>query len=135
VKRRPAAATTAKTTTKATDSVTRPRRFLSGSPALLISPLRSPDGGGHDSWPAPVRSSKNPDYHVRLRESAARFCIPRIEISTGTEAFIQIPRNRVFMRRPPVAPQIAVPNWLIQWSKSRDVFLSLAHDPWVFRLN
>jgi hypothetical protein len=32
-------------------------------------------------------------------------------------------------------PRIPVPKWLIAWSKSRDLFLSLAHDPWVFRPN
>jgi hypothetical protein len=35
----------------------------------------------------------------------------------------------------PHGPRIAVPNWLIEWSKSRDLFLSLAHNPWVYRPN
>ncbi len=35
----------------------------------------------------------------------------------------------------PTGPRIAVPTWLIEWSKSRDIFLSLAHDPWVYRPN
>jgi len=39
------------------------------------------------------------------------------------------------MRFRPEGPRIPVPNWLIEWSKSRDLFLSLAHDPWVFRPN
>lgn len=63
------------------------------------------------------------------------FYVPRIEISTKAEAFIIRSKNRVLVRHHPAVPQIAVPNWLIQWSKSRDVFLSLAHDPWVFRPN
>jgi hypothetical protein len=39
------------------------------------------------------------------------------------------------MRLRPEGPRIPVPNWLIEWSKSRDLFLILAHDPWVFRPN
>ncbi len=39
------------------------------------------------------------------------------------------------MRPNPQGPQIAVPTWLVTWSKSRDLFLSLAHDPWVYRPN
>jgi hypothetical protein len=39
------------------------------------------------------------------------------------------------MRLRPEGPRIAVPTWLIEWSKSRDLFLTLAHDPWVFRPN
>jgi hypothetical protein len=35
----------------------------------------------------------------------------------------------------PEGPQIPVPNWLIEWSKSRDLFLTLAHDAWVLRPN
>lgn len=39
------------------------------------------------------------------------------------------------MRMRPHGPQIAVPIWLIEWSKSRDLFLSLAHNAWVYRPN
>ncbi len=39
------------------------------------------------------------------------------------------------MHLSPKGPQIAVPTWLIVWSKSRDLFLSLAHNPWVYRPN
>lgn len=39
------------------------------------------------------------------------------------------------MRFRPEGPRIRVPNWLIEWSKSRNLFLSLADNPWVFRPN
>lgn len=39
------------------------------------------------------------------------------------------------MRLHPQAPSIPVPTWLIEWSKSRDLFLSLAMNPWVYRPN
>jgi len=43
--------------------------------------------------------------------------------------------NASVMRLRLDGPRIPVPNWLIEWSKSRDLFLSLADDPWVFRPN
>jgi len=52
-----------------------------------------------------------------------------------TEAFIPQGGNRVSVRPTPPASLIAVPLWLIEWSKSRDLFLSLADNPWVFRPN
>ena len=63
------------------------------------------------------------------------FYIPRIEISTNVDAFILPTDHVIIMRLRPEGPRIPVPNWLIEWSKSRDLFLSLAHDPWVFRPN
>ncbi len=61
--------------------------------------------------------------------------MPRIEISTNIDAFISPTGHVIVMRFRPEGPRIPVPNWLIEWSKSRDLFLSLAHDPWVFRPN
>src|SRR5436309_10447664 len=63
------------------------------------------------------------------------FYVPRIGISTNIDAFIPPGYHVVFMRFRPEGPRIPVPNWLIEWSKSRDLFLTLAHDPWVFRPN
>jgi hypothetical protein len=63
------------------------------------------------------------------------FYVPRIEISTNIDAFIPQGCHVVLMRFRPEGPRIPVPNWLIEWSKSRDLFLTLAHDPWVFRPN
>jgi hypothetical protein len=65
----------------------------------------------------------------------AAFCLPRIKISTNVDAFIPLAKKPPRMRLRPEGPRIAVPNWLIEWSKSRDLFLILAHDPWVFRPN
>ena len=63
------------------------------------------------------------------------FCILRTGISTNDDAFIPLRTDRVCMRLRPEGPRIPVPNWLIEWSKSRDLFLILAHNPWVFRPN
>src|SRR5207302_7814706 len=63
------------------------------------------------------------------------FYVLGIKISTSVDAFIPLIGNAVSMRFRPEGPRIAVPNWLIEWSKSRDLFLTLAHDPWVFRPN
>jgi hypothetical protein len=43
--------------------------------------------------------------------------------------------NVVLMRLPPNVPQIPVPSWVIEWSKSRNLFLSIASNPWVLRPN
>src|SRR2546427_7680875 len=71
------------------------------------------------------------NYHVRV----GAFYVPRIGISTNIDAFIPPAGHVIVMRFRPEGPRIPVPNWLIEWSKSRDLFLSLAHDPWVFRPN
>jgi hypothetical protein len=63
------------------------------------------------------------------------FCLLRIKISTNVDAFIPLSKKPRLMRLRPEGPRIAVPNWLIEWSKSRDLFLTLAHNPWVFRPN
>ncbi len=63
------------------------------------------------------------------------FYLLGIGISTNVDAFITLAKNAFHMRFRPEGPRIPVPNWLIEWSKSRDLFLSLAHDPWVFRPN
>ena len=63
------------------------------------------------------------------------FYVLGIKISTNVDAFIPLRGNAFSMRFRPEGPRIAVPNWLIEWSKSRDLFLTLAHDPWVFRPN
>jgi len=63
------------------------------------------------------------------------FYLLGIGISTNVDAFIPLAKNAFPMRFRPEGPRIPVPNWLIEWSKSRDLFLSLAHDPWVFRPN
>ncbi len=63
------------------------------------------------------------------------FHLLRIGISTNGEAFIRGRANHAGMRLSPQGPQIAVPTWLIVWSKSRDLYLSLAHNPWVYRPN
>ncbi len=65
----------------------------------------------------------------------AAFHLLRIRISTNGEAFIHAAGNDATVHMRPHGPQIAVPNWLIEWSKSRDLFLSLAHNPWVYRPN
>ncbi len=65
----------------------------------------------------------------------AAFQILRTRIRTNVEGFIPAPRDGERMRMRPQGPRIAVPNWLIEWSKSRDLFLSLAHNPWVYRPN
>jgi len=69
------------------------------------------------------------------RPRRGAFYVPRIEISTNVDAFIPPAGHVIIMRFRPEGPRIPVPNWLIEWSKSRDLFLSLAHDPWVFRPN
>lgn len=43
--------------------------------------------------------------------------------------------NDYLMRLPPNVPQIPVPAWIIAWSKSRNVYLSMAHNTWVLRPN
>ncbi len=63
------------------------------------------------------------------------FQLLRTRIRTNAEGFIRARTNDVGMRMRPQGPQIAVPLWLIEWSKSRDLFLSLAHNPWVYRPN
>jgi len=70
-----------------------------------------------------------------LSVAGTAFCVLGIEISTNIDAFIPVARNALFMRARPDGPRIPVPNWLIAWSKSRDLFLTLAHNPWVFRPN
>lgn len=63
------------------------------------------------------------------------FHLLRIGISTNDDGFIRTRVHVVNMIRSLQGPPIAVPNWLIVWSKSRDLFLSLAHNPWVYRPN
>ncbi len=63
------------------------------------------------------------------------FHVLRTRISTNGEGFIPRPRHVLLVQARPHGPRIAVPNWLIEWSKSRDLFLSLAHNPWVYRPN
>src|SRR5438105_15773944 len=63
------------------------------------------------------------------------FYLLGIGISTNVDAFIPLAKNAFPMRFRPEGPRIPVPNWLIERSKSRDSFLSLAHDPGVFRPN
>ncbi len=70
-----------------------------------------------------------------LAASAVAFHLLRIRISTKCEAFIPAGTHGAHVHMRPQGPQIAVPNWLIEWSKSRDLFLSLAHNPWVYRPN
>jgi hypothetical protein len=76
---------------------------------------------------------------LRINISASRepsaFQLLRTRIKTKPEGFIHAAANRMGMRMRPQGPQIAVPLWLIEWSKSRDLFLSLAHNPWVYRPN
>lgn len=64
-----------------------------------------------------------------------QFYVPRIEISTDVEAFISRPGHVEVVHPGPPVQRIAVPNWLIEWSKSRNLFLSMATDPWVLRPN
>ncbi len=76
---------------------------------------------------------------LRLPENhpcaADPFHLLRIGISTNGEGFIPRGFQATCMIRSLQGPPIAVPNWLIVWSKSRDLFLSLAHNPWVYRPN
>ena len=72
------------------------------------------------------------NYHLTFGDA---FYVPRIEISTNVDGFIPGGKNASLVRFRPEGPRISVPNWLIEWSKSRDLFLTLAHDPWVFRPN
>ena len=74
-------------------------------------------------------------HRLLSRRSQVAFYVPRIEISTNIDGFIRPVGHVIVMRFRPEGPRIPVPNWLIEWSKSRDLFLSLAHDPWVFRPN
>ncbi len=74
-----------------------------------------------------ITTSAPPRHHA--------FQLLRTRIRTNAEAFIRAGENEVGMRMRPHGPRIAVPNWLIEWSKSRDLFLSLAHNPWVYRPN
>lgn len=59
----------------------------------------------------------------------------RIIIKTVDEGFMRGVGHGTVVHGRPTGPRIAVPTWLIEWSKSRDLFLSLAHDPWVYRPN
>ncbi len=102
-----------------------------GGRCLEESPDRQPGA-------TPTRRSRphegaigDPETH----RDATPFHLLRIGISTDGEAFIRAVGHDEGMRRSPQGPQIAVPNWLIVWSKSRDLFLSLAHNPWVYRPN
>ncbi len=67
------------------------------------------------------------------REDA--FQVLRIEIRTNGEAFIPQATQVASMRPNSQGPSIAVPTWLVTWSKTRDLYLSLAHNPWVYRPN
>ena len=86
-----------------------------------------------------VPGTRSPPEIARLwcRSIIARcaFYMLGIGISTNVDGFIPHRRNAFHMRLRPEGPRIPVPNWLIEWSKSRDLFLTLAHDPWVFRPN
>lgn len=59
------------------------------------------------------------------------------ELESARTAMLLSPSggSHFLMRLRPEGPRIPVPIWLIELSKSRDLFLSLAHDPWVFRPN
>jgi hypothetical protein len=84
-----------------------------------------------------MRRERKP-HRTRFPDSALyedAFCLLRIKISTNIDAFIPLAKKPHPMRLRPEGPRIAVPNWLIEWSKFRDLFLTLAHDPWVFRPN
>jgi hypothetical protein len=61
--------------------------------------------------------------------------LSRTKISTKVDAFIRASWNIVVVRPPPNVPQIPVPAWIIAWSKSRNLFLSMALNPWVLRPN
>ncbi|MGI0148490.1 MAG: hypothetical protein ACREDF_03010, partial [Thermoplasmata archaeon] len=69
------------------------------------------------------------------RPRRAAFYVLGIGISTNIDAFMPRGTKAFHVRLRPEGPRIRVPNWLIEWSKSRDLFLTLAHDPWVFRPN
>ncbi len=70
-----------------------------------------------------------------ITKTAPRFYLLRIEIKTEVDGFNPRRTHHPIMRLGTEGPRIPVPNWLIEWSKSRDLFLSLAHNPWVFRPN
>ena len=80
-------------------------------------------------------ASRGPKVSPEQAAPVVAFCLLGIEISTNVDAFIPHMKNAHPMRLRPEGPRIPVPNWLIEWSKSRDLFLTLAHDPWVFRPN
>src|SRR5206468_120086 len=101
------------------------RQVRRGSSSKLRSTSPRPFGSRRSGEPRAQFS--------RCRRPA--FYVPRIGISTNIDAFIPPGYHVVFMRFRPEGPRIPVPNWLIEWSKSRDLFLTLAHDPWVFRPN
>jgi hypothetical protein len=63
------------------------------------------------------------------------FHLLRIIIKTIDEGFMRGVDHGTSVHGRPTGPRIPVPTWLIEWSKSRDLFLSLAHDPWVYRPN
>ncbi len=75
------------------------------------------------------------DGRPALRPRNLAFHLLRTRISTKGDTII--PRSWDFIRVQvhTRGPQIPVPLWLIEWSKSRDLFLSLAHNPWVYRPN
>src|SRR5438552_13078568 len=60
------------------------------------------------------------------------FYLLGIGISTSVDAFIPLAKNAFPMRFRLEGPRIPVPNWLIEWSTSRDLVLSCASDPSVF---
>jgi hypothetical protein len=74
-------------------------------------------------------------YPENQRVARVAFHLLRIGISTNGDAFKPRTAHVLPMLRSLQGPPIAVPNWLIVWSKSRDLFLSLAHNPWVYRPN
>src|SRR5438046_9564553 len=61
------------------------------------------------------------------------FYLLGIGISTNVDAVIPLAQNAFPIRFRPAGPRIPVPNWLIGWSTSRDLFMSLAHRPWLYR--
>ena len=78
---------------------------------------------------------RSPRINASSTRGLGAFHLLRIRISTNAEAFIPAATHSANVHMRPHGPQIAVPNWLIEWSKSRDLFLSLAHNPWVYRPN
>ncbi len=94
---------------------------------------------GRGAAAEPAAPPRGPEPILKITTSAVRiasaFQLLRTRISTNAEAFIPAGCEDVDMRLRPQGPRIAVPNWLIEWSKSRDLFLSLAHNPWVYRPN
>ena len=86
-------------------------------------------------WRPSSVSAPRADEAPQSAPPKGAFYLLGIGISTNVDAFIPLARNALHMRFRPEGPRIPVPNWLIEWSKSRDLFLTLAHDPWVFRPN